>query len=170
MIALPEIGEYNSFYQPYINQLKGVNLLEKLSTQKEEVLNLLKGLDEAKSNYAYAEGKWTIKEVLNHINDVERIFTYRALAIARGDEQSLPSMDQDKYQLNASRNSRSFESLISEFAAIRESSIHFFNNISEEESLKIGTASNNPVSVRALAGMVVGHVAHHIMILKERYL
>jgi uncharacterized damage-inducible protein DinB len=170
MIALPELGEYNPFYQPYINQLKGVNLLEKLSSQKDEVLQFLSKIDEEKSNYAYDEGKWTIKEVLNHINDVERIFTYRALAIARGDEQSLPGMDQDIYQLYASKNVRSFESLVNEFAAIRESSIHFFNNITEEESLKIGTASNNPVSVRALAGMVVGHVSHHIMILKERYL
>ncbi|MFT6826746.1 MAG: putative damage-inducible protein DinB [Roseivirga sp.] len=170
MIALPELGEYHPFYQPYINQLKGVNILEKLSTQKVELLNLLGLIDEEKSNYAYDEGKWTIKEVLNHINDVERIFTYRALAIARGDEQSLPGMDQDTYQLNASKNVRSFESLRNEFAAIRESSIHFFNNITEEESFIIGTASNNPVSVRALAGMVVGHAAHHLMILKERYL
>lgn len=170
MIALPELGEYNPFYQPYINQLKGVNLLEKLVVQKIEVLSLFSTIDEEKSDHAYDAGKWTIKEVLNHINDVERIFSYRALAIARGDVQSLPGMDQDIYQLNASKNVRSLESLSNEFAAIRESSIHFFNNITEEESLKMGTASNNPVSVRALAGMVVGHAAHHIMILKERYL
>lgn len=170
MIALPELGEYNPFYQPYIDQLKGVDLLSKLSTQKVEIAELLKSIGKEKANYAYAEGKWTIKEVLNHINDVERIFTYRALAIARGDLQSLPGMDQDNYQISARKNLRSFDSLINEFIAIRESSIHFFNNISEEESLKIGTASNNPVSVRALAGMVVGHAAHHVMILKERYL
>uniref|UniRef100_UPI0040471B89 DinB family protein n=1 Tax=Roseivirga sp. TaxID=1964215 RepID=UPI0040471B89 len=170
MIALPELGEYNPFYQPYIDQLKGVDILLKLSSQKVEIADLLKSIGEEKANYAYAEGKWTIKEVLNHINDVERIFAYRALAIARGDLQSLPGMDQDNYQLNAKKNLRSFDSLINEFIAIRESSIHFFNNISEEESLKIGTASNNPVSVRALAGMVVGHAAHHVMILKERYL
>jgi hypothetical protein len=108
--------------------------------------------------------------VLNHINDVERIFTYRALAIARGDKQSLPGMDQDIYQASASRNRRSFESLKLEFAAIRESSIYFYHNLTEEESKMIGFASDHPVSVRALAAMVVGHVAHHVMILKERYL
>lgn len=170
MISLPETGEYNSFYQPYINQLKGLDLLATLKSQKKEIASLLESIDEEKSNYAYGEGKWSIKEVINHINDVERIFSYRALAIARGDQQSLPGMDQDIYQANASKNQRSFESLRLEFAAIRESSIYFFDNLTTEECMKIGTASNNPVSVRALAAMVVGHAAHHVMILKERYL
>ncbi|MFT6971458.1 MAG: putative damage-inducible protein DinB [Roseivirga sp.] len=170
MISPPESGEFNAFYQPYINQLKGFDLLTKLSAQKNEVMILLDSIDSEKSDYAYGEGKWTIREVLNHINDVERIFTYRALAIARGDKQSLPGMDQDIYQASASRNRRSFESLKLEFAAIRESSIYFYHNLTEEESKMIGSASDHPVSVRALAAMVVGHVAHHVMILKERYL
>lgn len=170
MISLPLKGEYNPFYQAYINQLEGQDILKRINEQKAEIVALFNSISEEKSNTAYAEGKWTIKEVLNHINDVERIFTYRALAIARGDKQPLPGMDQDSYQMAASNPSRLLSSYLAEFEAIRSASILFFENLKEEEIMKEGTASNNKVTVRALAAMTVGHAAHHIQIIKERYL
>ncbi|WP_323756572.1 DinB family protein [Roseivirga sp.] len=170
MISLPKTGEYNPFYQTYISQLEGHNVLERINEQKAEMTALFNSISEEKSNTAYAEGKWTIKEVLNHINDVERIFTYRALAIARGDKQSLPGMDQDSYQAAATNPSRPLTSYLAEFEAIRSASILFFENLREDETMKEGTASGNKVTVRALAAMTVGHAAHHIQIIKERYL
>tara|TARA_A100000171_G_scaffold52754_1_gene72814 strand:- start:2317 stop:2829 length:513 start_codon:yes stop_codon:yes gene_type:complete len=170
MISLPSKGEYDPFYQTYISQLEGQNVLDRISAQKSEVTELFDSISEEKSNTAYAEGKWTIKEVLNHINDVERIFTYRALAIARGDKQALPGMDQDSYQAAATNPSRPLASYLAEFEAIRAASILLFENLREEETMAEGIASGNKVTVRALAAMTVGHVAHHIQIIKERYL
>lgn len=170
MISLPSKGEYSPFYQTYISQLEGKNILERINEQKAEIAALFNSISEEKSNTAYAEGKWTIKEVLNHINDVERIFTYRALAIARGDKQPLPGMDQDAYQVAATNTSRPLRSYVAEFEAIRSASIFLFENLREEEIMQEGTASGNKVTVRALAAMTVGHAAHHIQIIKERYL
>ncbi|MGW8123994.1 DinB family protein [Roseivirga echinicomitans] len=170
MISLPSKGEYNPFYQTYIGQLEGQNILECLKIQKAEMTSLFQSISEEKANTAYAEGKWTIKAVLNHINDVERIFTYRALVIARGETQPLPGMDQDAYQLAATNPTRLLSSYLAEFEAIRVASILLFENLREEESKKEGTASGHKVTVRALAAMTAGHAAHHIQIIKERYL
>lgn len=170
MISLPKAGEYNSFYQPYIDQMQGQNVLERMYRQTADLNQLLGNISEEKSNTAYEQGKWTIKELVNHMNDTERVFAYRAMAIARGETQVLPGMDQDLYQANTNLGHRSFQSLLKEFETIRQSSLIFFENLTEEETLRKGVASGNSVTVRALAVMVVGHAAHHLQIIKERYL
>jgi len=170
MISLPQKDEYNAFYQTYISQIEGQNPIERLKKQKTEFTDLLKAITEEQSNSAYAEGKWTIKEVLNHINDIERIFTFRALTIARGDEQPLPGMDHNLYQVSAKNPKRLFSSYLEEFEAIRTASMFLFDNMDEETSMRWGTASDNKVTVRALLAMTIGHAAHHLQILKERYL
>ena len=170
MISLPYKNEYNVFYQTYISQMEGQDPMERLRAQKDEMKKFLNSISEEKSNTAYAEGKWTIKEVLNHINDVERIFTYRALTIARGDEQALPGMDQDLYQTAAQNKKRPFASYVNEFEAIRTSSIFLFDYMDEETSMRWGTASDSKVTVRALLAMTIGHTAHHLQIIKEKYL
>ena len=119
--------------------------------------------------YAYAEGKWTVKQVLGHMADTERVFAYRALCFSR-ESIALPGFDQDVYMQKATFNSRSMEDLACEFKCVRESSLYLLNAMTEEQSLQKGTASGNPLSVRALAYMMAGHEMHHLKILKERYL
>jgi hypothetical protein len=170
MIRKPKAGEYNEFYSTYINKIEEDNLIKLLRAQLTSFSDFMSDISEEKSDYCYAAGKWSIKEVLNHINDTERIFAYRALCIARGEKQALPGMDQDEYQAASPTTTRSFSSLIEEFVAIRTSTLFLFDDMPESDSLKVGTASDHPVSVRALAGMIYGHCAHHTDVLKERYL
>lgn len=170
MISLPQKGEYHSFYQPYINQLEGKDVLECMRLQPAEIFEVLGSVSEEVANKAYAEGKWTLKELLNHMNDTERIFSFRALAFARGDQQALPGMDQNEYQANSIVDQRTFQSLLEEFKVLRQASLFLFENLNEEQLMREGIASGNKVTVRALATMVVGHAAHHLQIIKERYL
>ncbi len=169
MIRKPQPKEYNSFYQPYIDQIGDGNLIDSLKNQSESLSKFfLDHLD--KAEYKYAADKWSIKEILNHINDTERIFAYRALCIVRGENQELPGFNQNAYQDNSMSNLRTLESLVKEFEAIRLSSILFFENIPESESLTVGMASGYCVSVRALAAMIVGHAQHHEHVIRDKYL
>ncbi len=169
MIRKPQLNEYNSFYQPYIDKISNENMVDALKVQKETFSKFF--MDHAdKAEYKYAADKWTIKDILNHVNDTERVFAYRAMCIARGEKQELPGFEQNDYQANSHSNLRTLESLVKEFEAIRLSSILFFENIPESESLLIGSASGFPVSVRALAAMIVGHANHHIQVIQNKYL
>lgn len=170
MIHKPQKGEYNEFYSTYIDKIQEDNIVKLLYEQLTSFSDFMSGISEEKSDYAYAPGKWTIKELLNHINDTERIFSYRALSIARGEKQPLPGMDQDEYQAASPTKIRSFKSLIEEFAVLRKSTLFLFDDMPESDSLKVGTASGYPVSVRALAAMIYGHCAHHTDVIKNRYL
>ena len=166
----PEKNEYAPYYEPYVSLVDETDIAAPLQNQLTEMQNLFAGISEEKAAHAYAEGKWTIKELVGHLNDGERIFAYRALRFARADETALPGFEQDGYIENANFNDTSLVELIEEFAFLRRANLLFFKNLPTEAWRRGGMASGNFVSVRALAYIMVGHVRHHANILKTRYL
>ena len=165
----PQSNEFAPYYATYISTVSE-NVLGELEHQAVSFPQFLKEISDEKSYYAYAEGKWTIKEVVGHMIDTERIMAYRALRIARNDKTPLASFEENDYVANALFNDRSLQSLADEFQAVRNGNIYLFKHLNEEEFNRMGTASNKPVSVRALLYILVGHVNHHRNILEERYL
>jgi len=123
-----------------------------------------------KLNYRYAQNKWTIKEILVHIIDDERIYAYRALCFARNDKTELPGFEQDDYALHSRANERSLENILEEYEAVRNATIALFNGLPEDSLLRMGTANNNKATVRAMAYHIAGHELHHMNIIKEKYL
>lgn len=170
MISIPQDHEYHSFYSTYVESLQQQDVLAILKKQLKNVPDLLWSIKASKHNYAYAPGKWTIKQLLQHVNDVERVFTYRALCFARGDKQPQPGMDQDLYVLNADIREVPFASIIDEFVALRVATVCLFERLNELQLDQVGKADGHPITVRALAAITAGHVQHHVNILKERYL
>lgn len=166
----PEKTEYNEYYETYVSLVTETDIVKALENQQSELIELLREISEEKSLHAYAEGKWTIKELLGHLSDGERIFGYRALRIARADKTPIEGYEQDGYIENSNFNDVKFSDLLDEFLYIRKASVIFFRNLSDEAWLRIGTANDLPISVRALAYIMVGHVSHHLNILKTRYL
>ncbi len=165
----PDSSEFASYYNNYISLVSG-DVLDVLRSQAPELRALISALPEDKGAYAYAEGKWTIKQLLSHIIDGERVFSYRALRISRGDETPVEGFEQDDYIERSNANNRSFSDLLDEFERLRQANILLINNISDEDSRLMGTASGNPVSVRAIVYIMAGHVRHHLNILNQRYL
>ena len=163
-------SEYNPFYHTYVMALGNVDLLVELRNGKQVLLSLLEEIPEEKLTYAYAEGKWTLAEALVHMLDTERIFQYRALCIARNDKSEFPGFDQDAYVPVSNANNRSKKDLINEYVAVRDSSITLFASLDEEALKRVGVASGSKMSVRALGFITSGHQAHHVRILRERYL
>lgn len=163
-------SEYNPFYHTYVMALGNVDLLDELRNGKQVLLSLLEEIPEEKLTYAYAEGKWTLAEALVHMLDTERIFQYRALCIARNDKSEFPGFDQDAYVPVSNANNRSKKDLIDEYVAVRDSSITLFASLDEEALKRVGVASGSKMSVRALGFITSGHQAHHVHILRERYL
>jgi len=164
-------SEYNAYFQPYIDKVnKYESLVEGFKQHLESVATFYHSIPEEKYDYVYAEGKWTVKDVLLHIIDTERILAYRALRIARGDKTSLAGFEQDGYVVHGFAKSRSMESLIEEYKAVRQATITLFNSLTEDNLLFIGEASGFPISVRALGYIILGHENHHNLIIKERYL
>jgi uncharacterized damage-inducible protein DinB len=170
MITPPEPIEYQSYYGRYISLVPGRDLTQTLDLQLAQSLPMFHGVSEEKSLYRYAPGKWSIKEVLGHVIDAERIFTYRALRFARRDPTPLPGFEQDPYVANAHFDSRNWNDLIAEFEHVRRSTSFFFRGLSEEDLLRSGTASQNSITVRALGYIIAGHELHHRAILQDRYL
>jgi len=166
----PETSEYNPYYEKYISLIEEGELLNALERQPSELRSLLNGLDEEKGKYAYADGKWSIKEVLSHLIDGERIFGYRVLRISRGDETPIEGFEQDGYIENSHANERSFEDLLEELSLQRNANLLMLKNLRDDGWKRLGTASQSPVSVRALGFIMAGHVRHHINILKAQYL
>src|SRR5580692_4019109 len=165
----PAPSEFADFYASYISKVPGTDVLGVLESQRLQMLHLFSGRSERDGSFRYAPGKWTVKEVLGHITDTERIFTYRALRIARGDQTPLPGFEQDDYVRNGGFNERPLASLVEEFAHVRSASLALFRSLGPEAWLRRGTASKNEVSVRALAFITAGHELHHRRILEERY-
>ena len=163
-------SEYNPFYHTYVMALGNVDLLDELRNGKQVLLSLLEEIPEEKLTYAYAEGKWTLAEALVHMLDTERIFQYRALCIARNDKSEFPGFDQEAYVPVSNANNRSKKDLINEYVAVRDSSITLFASLDEEALKRVGVASGSKMSVRALGFITSGHQAHHVHILRERYL
>ena len=170
MTARPEVNEYDPYYQKYIDRVPNGDIAAILDSQIEGTLSFLRGVTEKKAGYAYAAGKWTVKEVLGHLIDTERIFVYRALCIGRNDKSWLPGFDQDDYVANANFNARTLQSLIDEWAGVRRATVHLFKNFTDDEWRRRGIANQKEISTRALAYNIAGHELHHVEILKSRYL
>lgn len=168
---IPE-NEYHPYYGQYIKELSGngKSIIENLKNSQEEFDETVSKISEEKANFAYAEGKWTIKELIQHIIDTERVFCYRTLCFARNDKTELPGFDQDIFVENDNANSRKLTDLVEEMQTLRKSTIQLFKSFSDDVLLRIGTASDNQMSVRALGLLFSGHQLHHLHILKERYL
>jgi hypothetical protein len=165
----PEAGEYAEFYANYISKVPGTDVLGVLEAQRLQMLHLFAGRSERDGGFRYGPGKWTVKEVLGHITDTERIFTYRALRIARGDATPLPGFEQDDFVRNGGFAARTLADLAEEFGAVRSASIALFRSFDEEALSRRGVASDKQVTVRALGFITAGHQIHHRMILEERY-
>jgi hypothetical protein len=165
----PESTEFANYYSRYISLVDG-DVLPIMDSQPAELRSMFANLPEEKGTFAYADGKWTIKELLSHLIDGERIFSYRVLRIARGDTTPIEGFEQDDYIKTSNANNRSFAELLDEFDLQRRSNMLMLNNISDEGSKNMGTASDNPVSARALVYCLAGHVRHHMDVLHERYL
>lgn len=170
MIGRPEPNEAAAYYYGYINRIASDDIVSVLKTQLEDTLAFLSGISEDKSLDRYAPDKWSMRQLVSHVNDTERVFLFRALWFARGFPDSLPSYDQNVAVEAADADSVSWANHMDEFRSIRLSTHSFFQNLPEAACLRSGVASDNPFTVRALAYIIAGHVAHHTAILKERYL
>ena len=169
VVARPEAGEYAPYYDRYISLVKIADVVATLEEQRRGMLLLLSGRDEADGNFRYAPGKWSAKEVLGHVCDTERIFAYRALRISRGDAAPLAGFEQDDYVRNGPFAMRPLGDLIEDYIAVRRASVTLLRNLDEAAWMRRGVASENPVTVRALAYMIAGHELHHKKILEEKY-
>ncbi len=170
MIRPPEASEYLPYYHKYISMVKGDDLIPVLETQIGETLPMLRGISEEKSLHRYAAGKWSIKEVLGHLTDAERVFSYRAMRFARNDQNALPGFEQDDYVAAAGSDARPWGDLIAEFEHVRRASVLLFRGFTPEATARSGMASNASVSVRALGYIIAGHELHHMAIVRDRYL
>ena len=165
----PEPTEYAAYYETYVSKVPGNDVVSQLESQRLQTAQLFAASTERDGNFRYAPGKWTIKEVVGHLSDAERVFAYRALRIARGDQTPLPGFEQDDYVKNGNCAEQSLADLVQEFGLIRATTLTLFRSLNAEAWGRRGTASNNPVTVRALAFIIAGHELHHREILKERY-
>jgi DinB superfamily len=170
ILLRPKSNEYAPYYEKYVSLVNENNIVSAMINQADELKQIFSQITDAQGLYAYAEGKWTIKEVLGHLIDGERVFAYRAYRISRNDKTQLASFEQDDYIANGYFNDTKIADLIEEFYLLRKANTIFLNNLTEEAWLYTGTASEATVSVRALAYIMVGHVRHHTNILKDRYL
>lgn len=166
----PNTNEHAPYFSRYIALVGEGDFFDELNVSFERCYQLFNNLPAEKHNFRYAEGKWTPKEMLMHIIDTERVFSYRAMTIARNDKTPLPGFDENAYADSIDVSNRSMSSLLDEFKAVRQATLSFFQNLPEENSSIIGNANNFPTSPRAIAYMIIGHVIHHGNILSERYL
>jgi uncharacterized damage-inducible protein DinB len=169
-IARPLADEYIPYYGKYISLVPEGDLVETLRKQIAETLSLLRTIPEERASHRYAAGKWSIKEVVGHMADVERIMAYRALRIARADATPLPGFDENAYVPAANFDARPLASLAHEFGEVRRATIAFFETVDPDAAARRGWANNNEISARALAYIIAGHERHHVGILRERYL
>lgn len=170
MITGPDRTEAAEYYFTYIDKVPSGDICRILDAQLPETVAFLRGISETQSLHRYAPGKWSIRQAVSHVNDAERLFVFRAFWFARGFDAALPSFDQDVAASTAGADDRPWSSHIDEFSAIRAASVTFFRSLPPEAWTRRGMASGNPFSVRALAYIVAGHVAHHEGILRSRYL
>ncbi len=166
----PTRDEAPSYYFQYIDNVPDGKLLKLLESIHQDTQQLLKSINEEKGDFAYEIGKWSIKQVIQHLIDNERIMTYRALRFARNDKTTLPGYEQDNYAMVVNVEHKSIADLRAEYQMVRNTTIALYKHLTEEELERHGTASNNKVSVKALAYINMGHEMHHVNIIKERYL
>ncbi len=164
------VNEYSEFIATYIKAIENAELLEELEISLHDFIKFVQNIPMDKFDYRYAEGKWTIKDIIQHIIDAERIFGYRALRISRNDKTPLSGFEENDYVENTNANSRSIQELLTEFSAVRHSNLLLFKSFSDEQLTRMGIASNHPISVRALGFLMIGHQKHHQRVFQERYL
>jgi hypothetical protein len=169
-VTRPEAHEAVAYYRSYIDKVPPGDIRDTLETQREEARTFFAGISEEKSLHRYEPGKWSIREVLGHVNDGERLFVSRAFWFARGFDSPLPSFDQDVAVAAAGANDLPWARHLEEFLAARGATAAFFRNLPDAAWSRSGIASGNPFTVRALAWIAAGHLAHHVGLLKERYL
>lgn len=169
-MAKPDLAAIPSFYHTYVQMVAEDSVIDALNNNAKEATSLFQHIPEEKWSYRYAEEKWSISEVVQHLIDSERIFGYRALCFARGEEVSLPGFDEKKYAAASEADRRSKDELIAEYKAVREATILLFRSFSPRQYEQTGTANNKVVSVNAIGFISAGHSAHHLKILAERYL
>jgi uncharacterized damage-inducible protein DinB len=168
-ISRPEPGEYAPYYDRYISLVPGTDILGTLDAQRRQMLLLLSGHDDSDGNFRYAPDKWSVKEVLGHVCDTERIFAYRALRISRGDRTPIEGFEQDDYVRNGPFANRPLADLIEDYIAVRRATLTLLRNLDEVAWTRRGIANKNEVSVRAIAYTIAGHEVHHRRILEETY-
>lgn len=166
----PAPNEYASFYSGYVAKVPDGDIVDTLASQIATTGTFLRSLPESVADHRYAPGKWSIREVIGHMSDAERVFAYRALRFSRGDETPVPGFDENHYVANGRFGARSVEDLTSEFEHLRHATVHLLGGLDEESMSRRGSANNNEVSVRALAFILAGHEQHHLEILRTRYL
>jgi uncharacterized damage-inducible protein DinB len=169
-MSKPSPTTYPPYFQKYIDQVADEDLLAGFARQSAQVKNLLDSISEQRSTYVYAPGKWTLKDLLQHVIDTERIFCFRALCFARKETFSLPGFDENSYAANTHANERTWQSLADEFLAVRAATELLFKSFSEEELLRMGVANNIATSVVSMGFITLGHFYHHKKIIEERYL
>ena len=169
-IARPHTSEYAAYYETYVSLVPDGDIVGTFERQLEETLSLIRGIPETRGEFRYAEGKWSIKELIGHIIDCERVFAYRALRFGRGDTTPLSGFEQDDFVRGADFNKRSLENLADEYELVRRSTIALFGSLEADAWDRRGTANDNEVSVRGLAFITAGHERHHLGVLKNRYL
>ena len=166
----PDSTEYAPYFEKYISLVPEGEIVVTLGLQIESTLSMIRGLSAAQGDLRYAPGKWSVKEVIGHLIDAERIFAYRALRFARNDATPLPGFDENSFVDNAGFGARSLADLAEEFEYTRKSNVYLFKSLDGDSSVRLGSASDNKISVRAIAYIVAGHELHHMGILRSRYL
>jgi hypothetical protein len=166
----PALDSIPPFYQNYVMLTQETSVLDALSANTDAAVALLDSIEEEKWLHRYAEDKWSIKEMVQHIIDAERIFTYRALCIARGEKQSLPGFDENVYAAASAADRRTKSSLTSEFDIVRKGTSYLFDSFTTEQLSRVGIANGKPIGVNAIGFIIAGHVAHHLYVLQQRYL
>ncbi|MEO8772965.1 MAG: DinB family protein [Gelidibacter sp.] len=163
-------NEYDPYFQAYINRVGMKNIMHLLKESHKSIISFITSIEVEKLSYRYAEGKWTVKEIMLHLIDTERVFAYRALCIARKDKIELSGFDQDIFVAHSDADNRSIDSLLSEYESVRMATISLFESFDQKTLTTVGIANNSALSVRAAAYIIVGHENHHVQVIKERYL
>ncbi len=170
MIQRPPPDEYFSYYGNYIQRVpEGADVLDLLASEPALLRDLLSGITDEQANARPAPGEWSIKEVVGHLNDTERVFAYRALRFSRGDSAALPGFDQDEFVKSTDFNRRTLADLVEEFSLQRQANLLMIRALTAEEAARVGAASGNPMSARAAIYVLAGHVLHHVESLKTSY-
>ena len=166
----PNPGDYSDYYNGYVNLVEGDDIIKILYEQNKKAQDILNSFSEHKGNYRYADGKWTVKEVIGHLIDTERVFAYRSLCIARGEKKSLPGFDQNDYVTEGNFNRREIFELNYEFKLLRESNLLLFKSFTPDMLMRKGFANAASISVLATLFIIAGHELHHIKVLQEKYM
>ncbi|MES2649411.1 MAG: DinB family protein [Bacteroidota bacterium] len=165
----PDFAEYGTYFQRYIDYTPGNDARQVIETSVAALEQFLSTIPEEKLHFAYNPGKWTVAQLLQHVIDTERVFAYRAMCIARGEEQGLPGFDENVYAENATATNRTLSDLTEELLLVRKTTLILYKYIDDKQLFRKGIASNNPITPNAIAFIIVGHVMHHQKILTERY-